>query len=1174
MSSYLEEVEGKDFIDLVENEDFQRDLVRFFSGSRYGYTREEIEELGPQGLTEEFIQHMRWQSTNEMTALNDYRYVNDEEQVSERELMSFGNLITAFDRSEGGGDGFVAGAGDYLSAFATSPSTLATIATAGWGIGSKLSARAASVATQAAIRQRVAGLVARGASVDAIQREVAGSVVGGAVRGGVASAAVEGAIGTGQSYLTGETREIATEGTETPYQYTTSDMLRDGAISALAGGAIGSVARGLDVRSQRNAIDTYASRESEAIQRRATAREAATARLNEADETVRAAAEDRAIGAAQALVNTYNSKALNPLDTELVERGDLLRQQMRSGMGADVNLTPSLSIDTVRNVAAATIDIVETLDIGPNERITSAVARALRLPEDDPASLTIDALEQIRDRYGLSREEMSYVYLSDLSEAGKTLAEASRISRARTRQQAEDAAQRELAAIAGDMGVLAQTRASTLGEAEANTILRNAFKFEAGKDPLSSALDIARQADSLRIAFMTSQVGTTFANTATSTFNLAVDASNEFFKGLYRGVVQGEVSELNPRNMFANMTSTIRGATLDRTDARIVRGLVEEEFPEQYRNLFFESTRAETAVNGNTRTARVGRFVNTLNTLTDSVFKEMTLYSGLDRRIRRSGSIEANSLGEFIQGGGRFSDLPQEVVDGAFDDARRFTFQRTYYGDESAFGEFAQFVERTHQRLPFLVSGVLGIPFPRYIANHMEHIIDYTPLGLAAGGLDRFGTMLYPGQRMAGDAFKEGSDRFARAATGASMVMGGVYFAAQKEGQIDFDSMLTETQELDLSRTAGPYLLHLYIGDAIYRWWNDLPVNNTGETLLDITLGVTDFTPDAGLIGALRESATTGEFTPDASRMLSDIAATFTYPLTIFRDVQAQINPEASAVPYTRDVLGGSTEEPSLYGEANFLDSIMLRAGREGLTRGTRFLMDTDFMQLTQSFNGKNDIPLYDPIGGYVAGTFNPLTTQLGFRTAPRPNELQREMSRLGLRDYTYYNSRTVPNAAVDYATRARLADNLNQQFIAWRDQQTLTGGGTYADRDIERQGVLLHQFLRDTIRATAERVEADWLQFSQDRPRAAQGFIRNLYIVKGQELARTTGIDDIYDRAVEVSIEGFDNARDFIADADTIEEEISRRQIIMSRASVFIDDFVGFPTEPINTAISSSYLD
>jgi hypothetical protein len=1176
MSDYLEQVEGKKFLDLVDDENFQRDLVRFFSGSRYGFTREEIEELGPQGLAEEFVQHMRWQSTNEMTALNDYRYVTDDEEVSDEERMSFGNLMTAFDRSEGGGDGFFAGAGDYLSAFITSPSTIATIGTAGWGVGSKLAARAASTSTLAATRAAVADLVAQGATTRAMQNQIAGTVASGVVRGGLTSAAVEGGIGAGQGYLTGETREIATEGTAYPFQYETRDLVRDATISALAGGAIGSVARGVDVRTQRAAIESFASRESAAMQARAEAREVASDRLNQADEALRTAAEDRAIMTAQSIVAKHNERARDPLNAELVSQGNLLREQIRSSTDLDTRLTPSLTVDTVRNVAAATVEISEALRISPNERITSAVANALRLPEDDPGHLTVDALEEIRRRYNLSREEMSYVWLSDLSEAGKKLAEASQIERAVRRRGAVDQAESNVRSIASDLGVLAETRVSTLGETDATNIMRTAYEINRGEgnDILTRGLEALREADGIRIAFMTSQVGTTMANTTTSTFNLAVDASNEFFKGLYRGTIGGDLRELNPRNMFANMTSTVRAASFDRSDALITRGLIMEEFPLEYRNLFYETTRAETAVNSNTRVARVGRFVNTLNTLTDSVFKEMTLYSGLDRRIRRDRTLGANSLGEFLQSGARFSDLPEDIVRGAFDDARRFTFQRDYRGDTSSFGRFARFVENTHQRLPFVVSGVIGVPFPRYIANHLEHIHDYMPIGIATGGLDRLGTMLYPGQRLVGDEFKDMSDRFARAATGSSMILAGYYAATLKEGEVDYDAALTETQTLDISRVAGPYLLHAYLGDAIMRNLSGLPVNESGKELLDIGLGMTDLAPDAGIIGAMRESLETGEFTPEFTRIASDIAATFTYPLTIFRDIQAQINPEVSSIPYTRDVFGGSPDQPNVYGEGNLLDTISLRSGREALNRASRFLMDTDYLQYTQTFNGRNDIPFYDMFGGYVRGSFNPLTNQFGFRPTPRPNDLQREMSRLDITDYDIYSSNTIRNPAVAHVVEARLASNFNQLFLAWREGRTGEGsfsGVSYDQLTTQDQAIAFEGFLRDTIRATEEQVESDWEMFQRESPRAAAGFVRNLYVVEESKIARETNMDDVYDRAVAVHIEGFDNARDFLADADTIEEELARRTLIMEKARLFSGRFRGLPEDRTTSTLYRS---
>jgi hypothetical protein len=318
----------------------------------------------------------------------------------------------------------------------------------------------------------------------------------------------------------------------------------------------------------------------------------------------------------------------------------------------------------------------------------------------------------------------------------------------------------------------------------------------------------------------------------------------------------------------------------------------------------------------------------------------------------------------------------------------------------------------------------------------------------------------------------------------------------------------------------------------------------------------------------------TGEFTPEFTRIASDIAATFTYPLTIFRDIQAQINPEVSSIPYTRDVFGGSPDQPNVYGEGNLLDVIARRSGREGFNRATRFLMDTDYLQYTQTFNGRNDIPFYDMFGGYVRGSFNPLTNQFGFRPTPRPNDLQREMSRLNMTDYEIYNSTSIRNAAVAHVVEARLASNFNQLFLAWREGQTGEGslsGVSYDQLLPEAQYTELKSFLLDTIRATEEQVESDWQMFQRESPRAAAGFVRNLYVVSERDIARATGIDNVYDRAVAAHIEGFDNARDFLADADTIEDELARRTLIMDKAKLFAGELRGLPEDRTTSTLYRS---
>jgi len=75
MEDYIESATDGVFTELKDDQGFRRDLVRFFSGDRYNYSIDEIKEKGAENLTAEFVEHMRKQSWNEVTALKDYNYV-------------------------------------------------------------------------------------------------------------------------------------------------------------------------------------------------------------------------------------------------------------------------------------------------------------------------------------------------------------------------------------------------------------------------------------------------------------------------------------------------------------------------------------------------------------------------------------------------------------------------------------------------------------------------------------------------------------------------------------------------------------------------------------------------------------------------------------------------------------------------------------------------------------------------------------------------------------------------------------------------------------------------------------------------------------------------------------------------------------------------------------------
>jgi hypothetical protein len=1066
--------------------------------------------------------------------------VRNREGTSERELEAFGGLITAFDRSDGGGTGVFRGAADYISAVAASPSTLATVATAGWGVGSKLAARAAGTSAQAAVRAQIADLVHRQVANDVIQNTVAGTVRQGAIRGGIASAGVEGAIGGALGYMGGEIRE-----TTTGQEYTPSDLMRDAAISATIGGAIGSGARALSVRDQRLLVDSFASRESAAMQAREASQRAATQTLSSAPEAAKDAAAERAVTLTE-ILTARDSQAridLDSLDPELVARGDDIRRNLFSSAVPNENLTASLSMDTLRAVTAASLEIVNELNLQPNERITSAVARAIT---GGHPTFNAQKLNEIRDTYGLSLEEFSLMYLSEVSQGAKAMAEASVIARAARNAGTTVAAQREMVEVANDVGRLADVGLSTLDDKAMARMVADTYK--SGSLP-SRFMDFARESDGLRIAMMTSQVGTTMANNVTSMGNVLVDMSDQFWKNVIGVTVGRQVGDQVQRNWLGGTLSTLKGMTLDRSSAMITRGLLEESFPVTYRNLFFEAGRPEAAMEGMSRMSRIGRFVNTFNSASDSVFKQGTFYSGLDRGIRgfdvplvlknQAGEdVAVRNLGDFLATGQRLDRLPQDIVDRAVNDARRFTFQKSYQGDPSAFGRSAAMLETAHRKLPFVISSGLGVPFPRYVANHLEYINDYTLIGLATAGFNRLDNVMF------GDKFKTVEDRFARQLTGASLIMLGYYTAAASDGEVDYRSIGTQTGQLDVARVLGPYIANSFIGDLVYRFTEGLPwPEKFGREIKEIAGGMGDLGIRTDFLEAINESIVKKEFTPELATFLGDIMATFTYPLTVFRDVQGMLNPDAAPTPYSRDIFMGSMEDPESWGGVgNFLRDV----GR----RATRFLPDYDALQYTQTFNGANDIPYYSIWEEAPIGSFNPLSRQLGFRSSPRPNEIREELARLNIREFDLYSRRTIPDAMTAWIVEARLSQNLNGRFNLWRSEVRLDGiyaGQTYDQiEDVNERRALFAGFVNEEITREAETAKVAIESLMQDHPRAAAGFIRNMYITEQASTGK-----EIFDRGVAQFSEDFDTALEFLRGAETIEEQLIRMQQVMAWARV-----------------------
>lgn len=1181
MAQYVDAAQDNYFMDLVEDETFQTDLEKFFTGGRYNYSPEKINKLGVEGLADNFVEHMRFQNMNETTAVKDLMYVkrnymtpsnqtdpviiNRDNKFNEGK-QAFGRLMSAYDVSEGGGTGFWEGAWDYGRAFASSPSTLATVGTMGFGVGTKIAAQLSKKATQLAIRAEVSKLIRKGVSGTAIKETLKKNLGTEALKDGVKTFAFEGTMGAGASYAENETREEVVEG----YEYGAGDVIIDATIDGTLGASVGSFFGFLDNKANNRAIDLMYESVKDGEKTRKIALEAANKTISKAKPDLLSESIDDIVQVASLFKAKEEGVKLDKLDEDLVALGDGLRSLVLS---SEINqeLTTSLSLDTIKGVVGASLDIKKTLKMKPGERISTVLARAIA-----DGKIDTPALETIKNKYNISNEQFSYIFLSDLSRAGKVLQSGSAIKQALL-----------------NMDVLSKANVSSITDIEAEEIFKTVGgkvvgtpkKPNIGTKAVEGVVEGARQADSLRIAFMTSQLGTTAANVGTGVFNLGVDISDQFWKNVIRSTVGETMPDGSVRRGWVKGTTSILGGlSFSKAESIALKGLLQEEAPLAFRDLFYETTRSMDFANASSTLPRIGKFFNTLNIATDSVFKEAALYGSLDRKLREQGS----SLGEFLaarkDNGApmRLEDLPEDTLAFAINEAKRFTFQKDFKKDTSLFGAGARNLQKLHHKYPFLISVGLDTPFPRYIANHLEYANDYSIIGTATGGMKKLDEMIggfnnpdYEGiggdksKLFGGDPFKTNLDRGARQLTGAMMVMGATGYAAQKGGLIDFDKLVSDDGgETDLSRMAGPFAINLLTGDLIYRYIAGLPLNPKAsfDTVREILGGVPDisegaFTFEFELIKNISASYKQGEMTENLEKQLGNMVATFTYPQTFAKDVYGQFNFEAAGTPFTRDYyFTDEQSDVSNYGERNYLEDII--SSNVFKNQATRFLIDLPIFSYTPSYTrGKEkgfDIKRWTPFNENPVSSWNPITKSFGAVQEPPSSAIQKEMTLLGLKGWKEYRAtRKDISPMVAYFAEYTMSQTMSPKWEVWKRSYDIGTNNPMYERgttydslgdDYQKKRIILQDFIKVEIANNIE-VGKKVLDDASTNPKTRNkyaGYIRNIYAMKKAEYeASGKNLDQVLSAFPE-RFKGFNNAKDFLENSGSVSEELNRRQTIL----------------------------
>ena len=555
-----------------------------------------------------------------------------------------------------------------------------------------------------------------------------------------------------------------------------------------------------------------------------------------------------------------------------------------------------------------------------------------------------------------------------------------------------------------------------------------------------------------------------------------------------------------------------------------------EEMPEKSMRLYNQAMRIEVGMESSGVLAKVGRFVNMANTLSDSVFKEGIFYGNLERQFRDKGM----SMSDWLRTNTKLEDLPEGIdLNLAVDDANRLTMQRDFRGADSVLASTTRGLVNLNRKVPFLVSAAAGVPFPRYLGNHLQMVSDYAPI---------LGEMLHRSGLTEGA--KDDATRYARQTTGAMMLFAGYQIAKDRDGEVDYGSIKNElgAQE-DLKPLLGAAMFHMYLGDQAWRKENGLPTSfdNTDQLkrdLQDVLGGIPEFSFDLGIPVAILDAVAKQKITPDLEKKFGDFLSTFTMPGAIARDLIGQADYDQAGNPYTRELA--------------ITDDVKLDySGAEMTNRALRMLPDVRSRQYLQSFNDETDIAYYDFDNPVARGKVNPALKQITGRTAEPPlTSLQKEMSRYNLKNWQIYGSTATKSANVDLVLRERLAKKMYKDFEDWKSKAPASkkyGEMTY-DEIVASDSIsnldksnLLEGWITKKIRKEREQVEALFDSFVAESPVKARGYIRNNYIIYSKDKGGKQNLN------TAAQTLGFNTADEYLAESDTISDELTRRMKLLA---------------------------
>ena len=1069
----------KTFLDLKDDDDFIRDSVVFLMSDRRNFSTEDINDMSREDVVYEIMEHKRQTSSagNDISQLKDISFIKNDTHKNQEARDAYSRISLAWDGHEKAGDSFVNKTGDYIGGLAGSPTVI------GGALAAPLTMGSGFIAAQAA---KSGGMALFNSLV---KKRLMKNML---ITGGI-----EGVAAGGKEYMAQTVQNESEDRLGVEYKgdmvnvpligEVREDTLKKTAVSAGLGLGIGTAATGVFG----HLVNRGAKRTFETLEEGYKVTKAAT-KEGLKNATIKIANTDSKI------LNAVE-KRLSALDPERVAEGIKIKDAIL-GKYSDTSsaVIKDFNASELQRIAAATIEIAEELGVkatkgfslksgikvGEDEstlRITDKIADLLE--GEALEGSTFGAINKIKDKYQLSNRQLSAIFASEFSQAGRILAVASKISRS----QANDEINRltDSAIRIANNNVAAPTK-------EEIKNLQSVLDATESKGLLSKVYRGARGLTDSRVAFMTSQVATTARNTTFGGMYMMLDVMDSAFASALK------VRDLDSLGkVFTQPLKVINRLAFNRTEAEAAVYQLSEVFPDDIRRLLSKQGMIEAEAGSTVQNSAVMRLAtkaNFLNAFSDNQFKRAVLIGNLDRRLAEAGNAEIGTSVREVLKKNTWNKIDKNMFLKSVDEAYNKSFQ-TQFGLKGE-GYASQTTGAVIKGIKNSVVGTLVIPFPRFIASQAKFIAEYTPFYSIVGR-----PFISAGSKkvinpVTGKAIPQAAssssweENLSKELTGG-IILGAGYLKAHHGVPLGYEWNEIENpsnkSKINAQPTLGPMALQFWAMDKFYRLRHgmNLPKAEQMQREMRQLLIGADLRAQNSLtevIDGVSEYASKGD--PNKlAKAFTDIGASFTYPAAVLKDVYGQLDPRSAYLPETKDAT------------VNVLDFMGIE--QKTIMRATRFLPDIPQIDIPTSLGGKTtgaeqqrisktqkgyDPFRYDIFTEHALYIKDPILKQfLGTEMQPEKSMLDREFTRLALDKYSLYRTYQVKNDYLDTLTRMYGSTYLPKKINNWiktdknynnpefgpKNQRTMLSN--YIKNEISTLTTSIKDFFESTVEGTKD---------------------------------------------------------------------------------------------------------